>query len=216
MALKNGCPLAVPVSMAAMRAAASDQQRERAMRPGGQTEVEGEAVAGAGGHNGQGGGGADERLGDFVHRAVSADRDHPVATVVERRPGQLGGVAGARGENEIGVEPVDGDEFPDGGYEPGTAAVPAGTGIEDEAGFHAAVAARRRGLLEATGRQWSGWRRDGRGERARRATGSTRRRGRRTPAAGRRPRLRGFRPARRCCGGAAARNCPPPVRGRSG
>ena len=117
------------------------QQRERAMRPGGQTEVEGEAVAGAAGTMARAAGVPTSAWAtSFIVPSppTATTRSQPSC---ERRAGQLGGVAGTRGEDEIGVEPVAGDEFPDGGCEPGIAAVPAGTGIEDEARFHAAVMA---------------------------------------------------------------------------
>lgn len=113
------------------------EERERLAWLGGQTEVACEAVAGAGGYEREHSRRADQRLGHLVHRAIAADNDHPIAAVRQRTPGQFGGMAGTAGENEAGIEPVFRDERPDDGDQPGSAAVPAGVRIEDEARLHA-------------------------------------------------------------------------------
>ena len=117
------------------------QERQGAARLRGQAEVKREAVARAGGYERERSRRADQRLGHFVHRAITADGDHPFAPVRQRGAGQPGGMAGMAGEDEVGIEPVLRNKCPDGGHQPGIAAVLAGAGIENKTRLHAAVMA---------------------------------------------------------------------------
>ena len=80
-----------------------------------------------------------QRVSDLVHRAIAADGHNTAAVLIQRASGQFGGVTGAGGEDDVGVEPFSRDEGPDGGNEPGIPTVLPGAGIEDEARFHAAA-----------------------------------------------------------------------------
>lgn len=93
-------------------------------------EVAAEAVAGAAGDEAERGGGADERGGDFVHRAVAADGYDELAVVGERFGRERARVAGVLGEADGGAvffgESLDVGQRAMGG---------AGAEVDDEAGF---------------------------------------------------------------------------------
>jgi tRNA dimethylallyltransferase len=71
-----------------------------------------------------------QRLRDFVHRAVAADGDDQLATVGESARGELGGVARSFGQRDLRAA-LAGERL-DGGQ---GASGPAGAEIDDEAGF---------------------------------------------------------------------------------
>lgn len=110
--------------------AAVFQDRERVRGRAVDAEVTAEAVAGAAGDEAERGGRADERGGDFVHRAIAADGDHDLAAVGEGFGGEGAGVASVLGEAEGSAvffsERLD--------VRPG-AVRGAGAKVDDEAGF---------------------------------------------------------------------------------
>src|ERR1051326_6941259 len=58
-------------------------------------------------------GGADERLGDFVHRAVAANGDHPTITREHGVARELSGVTRAFRRDEVRMLDVRGNEIAD-------------------------------------------------------------------------------------------------------
>ena len=115
---------------------AGEQVGERAAAGTRDAEVAAEAVARAAGDEAEDGISADERGGDFVHRAVATDGDDQLATLGEGLRGELGRVPRALGRDDGGVEPLRGNEALRPSEEMGIAAIGAGVGIEDETNLH--------------------------------------------------------------------------------
>ena len=115
------------------------EQRQGAPRLRGQAEMKRQPIARAARHEGESGRGADERLGGLVESAVPAHGDDAFASVGERLAGELRGVAWTFSKDDEGVEMVRRYKIPEGGHEPGTAAVFAGAGVEDESRLHAVI-----------------------------------------------------------------------------
>gem|GEM_PF-6909326 len=111
--------------------------------------MQGQSIARTAGDQAEGGGGSDERLGHFVHRAVSADGDHAGAATGHRRSRQRGRVPRRLGGNEFGVELVGRDESRNRRHQFGIAPVFPRMRVEDEARFHASGAAGSEDGVEA-------------------------------------------------------------------